>query len=116
MTSLVCRIQAIQAKYNAAKEALSAEGFERTNLTKSGSNSPARGISNTCHQSPTESTNTAHYRRARPTELAAWPQSKREAWGVHAAEMEILGTPLPESERRAFEFVSRQNPRDGVRI
>jgi hypothetical protein len=41
----------------------------------------------------------------RPAELATWPLALRERWGVHAAELEILGTPFPESERKAFEFL-----------
>jgi hypothetical protein len=32
----------------------------------------------------------------------------RERWGVHASELEVLGVPFPESERRAHEFVLMQ--------
>jgi hypothetical protein len=41
----------------------------------------------------------------RPTELAAWPVERREAWGRRAAALEGAGVPWPESERRAFAAV-----------
>jgi hypothetical protein len=41
----------------------------------------------------------------RPPELASWPIALRERWGVHSAELEILGMAFPASERRAFEWV-----------
>jgi hypothetical protein len=58
-----------------------------------------------CPEKPTETTNRPPVWPPRPTELATWPLSLRERWGVHAAELEILGTPFPESERRAYEHV-----------
>jgi hypothetical protein len=38
----------------------------------------------------------------RPAELATWPVEWRERWGRLANELEVAGTPFPESERRAF--------------
>jgi hypothetical protein len=62
----------------------------------------------TCRQVPTKPTKPSPSRWQRPPELAKWPLALRERWGVHASELEVLGVPFPESERRAFEFVSLQ--------
>jgi hypothetical protein len=68
-----------------------------------------------CPEAPTETRNTRPAWPPRPTELATWPLSLRERWGVHAAELEILGTPFPQSERRAYEYVRDQMCRSGDR-
>lgn len=40
-------------------------------------------------------------------ELPRWPDEWRERWGRRSADLEDAGVPWPESERVAFEDVSR---------